>query len=214
MIILCTHHKGGVGKTELALHITGVLRLKRARTLLIDCDSQASAWRFYLDESPVEEQEPRQIDSFLSVIWNPTRERLKRSADLFDSFDHFVIDVTGPLENTVQTIIQNAPNLVLIPVNPQTEALTNLKDPLGVIAQLEIKAGHQLPVRIVPLGRKIADIQAKIDQLDLKIADCRIAPKIRNLARETNLARLNRHYIWLHPGCEDLEAYFQDLLSS
>jgi chromosome partitioning protein len=56
MIVLCTHHKGGVGKTELAIHIAGILRTQQpARTLLVDCDGQADAWTFHFGGAPAAE---------------------------------------------------------------------------------------------------------------------------------------------------------------
>jgi chromosome partitioning protein len=72
MKVLCTHHKGGVGKTEMAIHVTGVLRDRLERTLLLDCDSQASAWEFYFAEAPTQEKVPRQVDPRFSVLWNPS----------------------------------------------------------------------------------------------------------------------------------------------
>lgn len=52
-IILCTYDKGGVGKTTLATHITGVLfKRDRGRILLVDCDSRPDSWRFYKGTRP------------------------------------------------------------------------------------------------------------------------------------------------------------------
>ncbi len=151
MIVLCTLHKGGVGKTELAIHVAGALRTQVARTLLVDCDSQASAWEFHFGTSPTAANEARPVDDRLSVLWNPDRVRIKGQAA---DYDHFVLDLDSPLENTVQTIVQDSPDLVLIPVTRQHGALSKLKDPLAIVAQLKAKAGHGPCVRIVPLGAK------------------------------------------------------------
>ncbi len=136
MIVLCTHHKGGVGKTELAIHVAGILQFDFQRTLLIDCDSQASAWKFYFNEAPTQENEPRAVDQLLSVVYNPKRLRIGRLVEEGD-FDHCILDIDTPLEHTVQSILQQNPDLILIPVNLQAEAILNLPDPLAVISQLE-----------------------------------------------------------------------------
>lgn len=116
MMILCTHHSGGVGKTTLAVHIAGCLYLKRKdQILLMDCDSQADAWRFCTGRDPESEKELYEANSCLAVQWNPGRARIKR-AELED-YDHIVLDIDSPLENTVQTITQNHPDLILAPIN-------------------------------------------------------------------------------------------------
>jgi cellulose biosynthesis protein BcsQ len=210
--VLSTHHKGGVGKTELAIHVTGALvkGKKLARTLLVDCDGQASAWKFFFKEAPKDELKPRDVDDShrLSAIWNPDRASIKRN---LEAFDYIVLDLDAPLEHTVQTIVQASPNLILIPVNPQAEALTNLADPLNVIAQLEKKAGHSLRTRIVPLGTRVADIRKQVEAIQANIQDLAITRRMRLLDRLTNQARRERKYIWEYETCEDLLQYYQDL---
>ncbi|MBC6477432.1 MAG: ParA family protein [Hormoscilla sp. GM7CHS1pb] len=50
MKVLCVHHKGGVGKTTTAIHITGVFLSKRNRVLLIDGDPRLIASSFSAKE--------------------------------------------------------------------------------------------------------------------------------------------------------------------
>src|SRR5690348_218238 len=98
MIVLCTHHKGGVGKTELAIHVSGVLRGQLSRTLLMDCDSQRSSWQFYFGDSPSATNDPRPVDRHLTVVWNPAKDRARKLAAIEESYDHIVIDIDSPLE--------------------------------------------------------------------------------------------------------------------
>jgi hypothetical protein len=69
-------------------------------------------------------------------------------------------------------------------------------------------------VRIVPLGAKLADITRKVQEIQPRIQDLKVVSRVRDLQRETNLARKERHYIWEHPGCEELQEYFRKLLHS
>ncbi len=215
MIVLCTHHKGGVGKTELAIHVTGILRETTDRILLLDCDSQASSWEFYFGQGPTAEKEVRAVDAKLSVIWNPKRERLE-SLTAQEEFGHFVIDIDSPLEHTVQAIVQDRPSLILIPISSaqEHEGLVRLGDPLGIIAKLERTIGLRSRVRVIPLGVRVGAIRKRLGELEAVPADCLIVPKVRNLQKETQQARRERRYVWEYPECKDLTEYFRSLLRS
>jgi chromosome partitioning protein len=194
VIVLCTHHKGGAGKTELAIHVTGVLRQRGVeRTLLIDCDSQSSAWEFHSRQPPDRKASPRIIDPQLTLLWNPERISVKKLvAD--ESYDHVVLDLDSPLENTVQTIVQSLPELILIPVNLQAEAVTRLRDPIAISSTLEKTIGHTMRVRIIPLGAKVPEIRKQLEQIEPKPTDLRVMPRVRDLQKETNRARREGRY--------------------
>ncbi|MBR8836844.1 MAG: AAA family ATPase [Stigonema ocellatum SAG 48.90 = DSM 106950] len=75
MIILCTHNSGGVGKTTLAIHATGVLSSQSGRTtLLIDCDDQADSWQFYANRMP-DQYELLKFGDSLSILDNQKRQK-------------------------------------------------------------------------------------------------------------------------------------------
>ncbi len=105
MIILCTHNDGGVGKTTLAVHATGALISQLGRVLLIDCDDQADSWQFYTGRTPGKPKELVTKEN-ITVVWNKSRESLRKLAKL-QQYDHFVLDIDSPLQNTVQTILAN-----------------------------------------------------------------------------------------------------------
>lgn len=212
--ILCTHHKGGVGKTELAIHLSGVLRSHRRRTLLMDCDGQGSAWKFHLHAAPDVENEPRRVDDWLSLLWNRKRIRLKELTEEGSPYDALVIDLDTALENAAQIIVQYSPGWVFVPINAahEAEALESLPDTLSILADLESKAGYTQRVRIVPLGVPIAPIRERLSRIERKPTHCILAPRVRKLERETRQSRAERRYAWEYAGCEDLKGYYQSLL--
>jgi chromosome partitioning protein len=216
-VVLCTNHKGGVGKTELAIHVAGIFRQELSKTLLIDCDGQADAWKFYFGADPTEGEEGqrRRYDDYITVIWQPRKKQQVGTREaLSKEFDSIVIDVDAALEDTVQTLTQSYPDLVLIPVRKQHDALVNLANPLAVVVQLEKKLGITPVVRIVPIGLDQSWVQAireRIASLPELPRQCQIMPRIRDLENKANLARKRRKYIWEFASCDDLESYYRKL---
>lgn len=214
MIILCTHNDGGVGKTTLAVHAIGALQFQLGRILLIDCDDQADSWQFYSDGTPKKLKDVLVKDD-ISLIWNKNRESIKRLAKP-EQYDHIVLDVDSPLQNTVKLIVDNEPDLVLVPVNKSQEvkALRNLPRTLSVIAQLETKTGASPRTIIVPLGIKVDDIKEVFNQTTEKPSRCLVAPSMPDVQQEMQIAIYkDKRYIWSYPGYEDLQNYFCSLLS-
>lgn len=214
MIILCTHNDGGVGKTTLAVHATGVLTSQSGRTLLIDCDDQSDSWQFYAGRIPNFAKELLIIEDNLSIIENQKREKIASLVDIGE-YDNIVIDIDSPLRNTVQTIIQNDPEIVLVPINKagRPKALRNLPRTLSVIAKLESKSGYSPEVIIVPLGVEQNAISEVVEKIQTKPQVCRVAPPMRNLQEEMACAVYEeRKHIWNYEGCEDLYDYFCSLL--
>jgi chromosome partitioning protein len=213
-VILCTHHKGGAGKTELAIHITGVLLEKPVgQVAFVNCDSQTDGWRFFTKREPRldEKFEPVRVSDRLRVIYNPDRKSI---VEKMEGIDHFVIDVHAALPDTVKMIVQEEPDLVLIPVDRQYDSLVNLADALMVIAQLG-KAGATPRVRIVPLGGpSVQEINKRLAELVTKPSDCQVMPRIRPLQSEATRARKQRRYIWKDRTCRDLLGYYAKLLET
>jgi len=190
--------------------------------LLIDCDSNASASKFYCGAEPPEGLR-KVVDDHLTVIWQPldkTKQQqpqpVGKKEALSREFEYVVIDVDAALEDTVQTLVQSHPDLVLIPVDNQLEALINLKDTLEVIATLEITFGIKVTARVVPMGVDNARVQAireRIDSLAPLPQEWKVWPRIPDLQGKANLARKNRKYIWNYAGCANLEAYYRKLVT-
>ncbi|BAI89232.1 hypothetical protein N39L_13470 [Limnospira platensis NIES-39] len=104
LIILCTHNDGGVGKTTLAVHIAGVLLSRGYSVLLVDCDDQADLWQFFTKgKIPTQSKDSEDLENS-KLIWDKDKGSLKGKANPA-YFDHVVLDIDTPLQNTVQVIL-------------------------------------------------------------------------------------------------------------
>jgi chromosome partitioning protein len=213
MIILSTHHKGGVGKTTLAVHAAGALVSQPGRVLVVDCDSQADAFRFFARRGPERESDLAPISGRLSVLWNPGRRPLRHVADAAE-YDHVLLDIDSPLENTVQTVVQNDPDLVYVPISLPHQALglLHLPDTLSVISALEQRAGRSPRVTIVPLGAAKGKIEAALRGLRERPRRCSVAAKARSLLRQTSAALAEGRYVREYDDCQDQLDYFCSLV--
>jgi chromosome partitioning protein len=210
-IILCTQHKGGVGKTTLAVHFAGILISQLNRILLIDCDTQSNAWLFYFGDKPQAPLEIREYSNRLSIVWNPQREPIRRLADI-ESYDHVIFDMSTPLPDTVQVIAANHPDKIFIPVSPNPWAVEALSDNLPVIAALEEQSLVQPEITIVPLGSSKKEIDDKIKIINEVPKRYKVARRMRYLAKETDQALREGDFIWNYQKLEDVRDYFVSLL--
>ena len=211
-IILCTQHKGGVGKTTLAVHLADILASQISRILFIDCDTQRNAWLFYFGYPAQTPLEIKEYNNRLSIIWNPLRVPIRKLADL-QAYDHVIFDMSTPLPETVQVIVDNNPDKVYIPVSPHPWALEALLDTLPVIARLEEISAFHPTIQIVPLGAYKKDIEEKIKNIPEKPKNYKIVKRMRYLAKETEQALGERNLIWNYPQLVDIRDYFISLLN-
>ncbi|WP_309225557.1 ParA family protein [Sphaerospermopsis sp. LEGE 08334] len=215
LIILCTHNDGGVGKTTLAVHVAGVLINRSESTLLVDCDDQADFWQFYTDRTPEKSKDIEQYENS-TLIYNERRESITKDVQK-GQYDHIVLDINSPLKNTVHTIVNNDPDLILVPVNisQRIKALRNLPRTLRVISQLENTTGYDPQVIIVPLGISEDSVYEVVNRLeeDDKPRKYRIAPQMYDCQEEMQVAIYqDKKYIWDYEGLEHLYDYFYELL--
>lgn len=216
MIILCTHNNGGVGKTTLAVHVAGILMMRQQRTFLVDCDDQADFWRFHTGHFPTKPKDQEIYQPNNTVIWNKSRDPIE-SLIKKSQYDHVVLDINSPLQNTVQTIVGSDPDLILVPINISQEekALLNLPRTLKVISNLEVRAGSNPQVIIVPLGISKNSIDQVVDRLDYdnKPRKCKVFKQMDDCQSQMQKAIYKeRQYIWDYDDWEYLYDYFADLL--
>jgi chromosome partitioning protein len=123
-------------------------------------------------------------------------------------------DIDSPLENTVQTVVQNDPDRIYVPISQPHEALglLHLPDTLSVIAALEQRAGRSPWVTIVPLGVAKGKIEAALRGARERPKRCSVAAKARALLRQTSAALAEGRYVWEYEGCRDQLDYFCSLV--
>jgi chromosome partitioning protein len=218
-IILCSYNKGGVGKTTLAVHITGVLLEQgKGQVLLVDCDPRPDSWRFYKGKRPQGQELRSKINSRLDILWNPPQDKGEKfkpikKADL-QAYDYIVIDTDSPPEDTVIMINNNLPDIILIPINKsQRHSLDDIPDFLELLKQVKsIKnsspnVDYSPKIIIVPLGVNENEILRLVPD-----ADCEIAKAMRNIQDQMVDALGEKRYIWKYQDCEDSLEYFSSLL--
>jgi len=215
-IILCTHNSGGVGKTTLAIHITGILTSQHGKTLLIDCDDQVDSWQFYNGTKPTKDSEFNTIiEDKLDILENKNREKITKKNVDPDEYENIVIDINSPLVNTVMTMVDNKPDFVFIPVNfsRKHQALKNLSSPLNVVVELGEKYAYSPQVIIVPLGIKRDIVLEQIDTIEETPQNCQVAQEMRRVTAAMDKAIYKRgKYLWEYSEYTDIEEYFKTLV--
>jgi chromosome partitioning protein len=214
MIVALLNHKGGVGKTTLALHLAGGWAGRGQRVTLIDADPQRSA----LDWS---QQRSREGLATLFGVVGHARETLHREAPkLARDVRHVVIDGPPRIAGLMRSALRAA-DLVLIPIQPSpldgwgsTETLTLLREARIYRPQLaarfvlnrcgarttiaretaETLGEHDPPVLKTAIGQRVVFAEAaQSGQLVPEIAaDSPAAREIAALATEINRLRIGR----------------------
>ena len=215
-VILCTHNSGGVGKTTLAVHLAGVLS-KKGDVLLIDCDDQSDSWKFYVGEEPNEELDFNSVDTRpgISVMTNPNRKSIKRLVKP-QQYDYVVLDMNTPLANIVQVILGSDPHVIFVPISSSSryKGLNNLEPTLNLIFEVEAKATFTPEVFVVPLGISADEVQEQVNSIEDKPSQCSVASEMDNLQDIMQEAvYYHRKYIWEDPEYQELENYFEDLIT-
>jgi chromosome partitioning protein len=111
VIVAFTNHKGGVGKTTLALHVAGAWAAQGKHIVVLDTDAQGSA----LDWS---EQRAKERLTRLFDVLGLARDTLHVEApEIARDVDHVVIDGSSRSATLMRSAMV-APDLALVPVQP------------------------------------------------------------------------------------------------
>lgn len=126
MLLTVGNLKGGAGKTTTAVYLAAGLA-RHGRTLLVDADPQASAFRW---------SEHAGESLGVSVIPWPTRDLARRVRDVAGDYAHVVID-TGPRNDAVLRQALLATGRLLIPVGPSAMEWQQLRGTLDAAAEID-----------------------------------------------------------------------------
>ena len=218
MKVICVNHKGGVGKTTTALHITGVFLETGNRVLLVDADSSARSFRFFTEGSVPKLGGEILItqEDMLYIFTKSNQVKNKSWVDNYEklikkqSFDHIVIDVLPSLEEISTLLIQIKPDLVLLTVKRDDigsfDALNDMLLTLEMIRPITAPM-----VKIVPIGVVLADFQEYIDS---RYNDFQVLEPVDWLPKEVGntVFKPPYEYIWNHLGCEHLWDYYNRVI--
>jgi len=207
MIILSAFNKGGVGKTTLAVHVAGLLA-ETGRVLLIDCVDQYDAFHFFCRQEPQNELVPQHAknNENLNVIWNPDQKPISQLVESSE-YEHIILDINSPNEDTVKVIVDNEPDIILLPINDQALALDKLGDTLAIVAAMQ-KTNYHSQVRIVPLGATKARIEECLAQIAVKPTNLQMSKRVKKHLKEFIDALRVGQFVWHYDGCE----YIRDIL--
>ncbi|MEA5617852.1 ParA family protein [Cronbergia sp. UHCC 0137] len=218
MKVLCVHHKGGVGKTTTAIHITGVFLNMGNKVLLIDGDSQAHSFKFFsegLAPKAGGETFTTQEDK-LTVISESDKSNPDRLAKTLGKlaknkkFTHTVIDVSPDLTSISKFLFEVTPDLVLLGVKQDDiGSFVSLNDMLIALEQARPIIGS-IRVKIVPIGASKSDFQQFIDN---HFTNYEILDPVDWLPMKAgNAVFINYDYLWTEPDCEHLWDYYKKVV--
>lgn len=224
MKILCVHHKGGVGKTTAAIHVTGVLIGRGERVLLIDADSQADSYRFFSEGSMPPEGEDRleTQEEMLTVVskqfsFGETRGRARQRATGLSRLvrerehEHVVVDIATDLPHIAEVLFEVQPDLVLIGVKrDDVGSFVHLNDMLTAVEQAAPTLGEMPAVKVVPIGVEPDTYEAYVES---NHEDYEALAAVDWRPDEAgNAVYVDYQYVWEYPGCSHLFDYYRNLL--
>lgn len=122
MVISLVNQKGGVGKTTVAVNLSGALAQKERRILLVDADPQGSVLQW---------QSIAENRSF-HVLHHPDSLTEGDLKSMSKGFDHVVIDAPPALGDLILSIL-NLSRLAVIPVGPSPLDLWSSKETVSLI---------------------------------------------------------------------------------
>jgi chromosome partitioning protein len=92
--------------------------------------------------------------------------------------------------------------------------LNNLEPTLNIIFEMEAKATFTPEVFVVPLGISADEVQEQVNSIENKPRQCSVASEMDNLQDIMQEAVYSdRKYIWEYPEYQQLENYFEDLIT-
>jgi MinD-like ATPase involved in chromosome partitioning or flagellar assembly len=158
--VLVTNHKGGVGKTFVTVHLAKLLAEMGNRVLVVDCDGQADAFRFFARQLPDCIGSFKQASLRLGVMTNEKCKSLKSLNIEEEQYDYIILDSDARLADAVKNILNNKIQVVVAPVNFQSLSIENLEGVFRVTGVIREVSG--------PYDDKSVDACGSADEEDDK----------------------------------------------
>jgi chromosome partitioning protein len=159
---------------------------------------------------PVDQGSARGIE----VIANPERRSLKKLKVKPNQFDFVVIDIDTVLENTVQVILNDDPNLIFIPLNRSHmyKSIDNLASVIEMVGRIDGNPALPYSVVIVPLGIDKENIERELELIEYHSEQYLLADSMEDLSTTMDkVIYKDRKYIWDCVGLEHNKKYFEYL---
>ncbi len=214
MRILSVHHKGGVGKTTTAVHVTGILLERGEQVLLVDGDTQADSYTFFSKGEPPK----RPGDAFdgydgrLRVVSLKPGESLDSVIRGASQRQHVVVDIATDMSHISKMLVEVQPDLVLVGVRKYDRgSYVHLDDVLGQVERARA-LGVSPNVLVVPIG-VVAD--EFLDDVATPTDAFRVAEPIDWLPDVAGEALFADHrFVWEFDGHKHLRAAYSALLET
>ena len=214
MRILSVHHKGGVGKTTTAVHVTGILLEQGAQVLLVDGDTQADSYTFFSKGEPPK----RPGDAFdaydgrLRVVSLKPDEPLDSVVRGASRRQHVIVDIATDMSQISKMLVAVEPDLVLVGVRKYDRgSYVHLDDVLGQVERARA-LGVSPRVTVVPIGVTADEF---LDDVATSPNAFHVADAIEWSPEVAGEALFGDHrYIWEYDGHEHLRDAYQALLDN
>ena len=213
MRVVIAQHKGGVGKTTLATHITGVLSEDDLdKCLLVDCDSQGDSFRFYTGRRPNHEMEIVTGAFDVDVLWNPSRNSLSTTSS-YSEYDHVIVDIDTRIQNALQVIMEISPDVIILPIDSQFLSLNHLQEVLSLISQIEGRFSYPAQVKVVQMGSSY-DINSEIERFQNTPSDLYTHYSLPYLREEFDNTLRECNLIWnIYPDHYQIKDIIEEIVS-
>ena len=213
MKIVIAQHKGGIGKTSLAVHVAGILGNNSIEnTLVIDCDTQGDAFRFFTGLTPNKELYVESGKDGIDVMWNPRREKLA-TKNRYDEYDNIVVDINTRFQDSLQVIIELVPDLILIPVDRQLLSTEHIYEVITSITMIQGNIAYPADVRIVQMGCEY-NLNSILDDIPGVPDSCYEDYRIPYLYDVFNRALIKSEYVWEYTEHENLKTIFEEVVGN
>lgn len=137
MILTVHNKKGGVGKTNTAIHIAAYLQRSKS-TLLVDSDAVRASVKW----------SKRGKLPFTVVDENQQAKALRET-----NYSHIVIDTEGGLDDDAIRELATGCDLLVIPAIPEATATDGLLDTLKILEPIKDKANYRVVLNRVKHNR-------------------------------------------------------------